>query len=109
MKKIIAFALAIIMLVAMSAPAYAESSVDSHGNTASIPVGVIFQAKGAAVKTFSVDIEWDDMTFTYTKSAQGEWDPATHSYKGGAEGSWSTDTSTITRVFFSAIQNTGSP
>ena len=104
MKKFIAFALAIIMLVAMSAPAYAaESSVDSHGNTASIPVGVIFQAKGAAVKTFSVDIEWEDMTFTYTKSADGEWDPATHSYTGGAEGSWSTDTSTITITNHSEI------
>ena len=104
MKKIIAFALAIIMLVAMSAPAYAaESSVDSHGDTASIPVGVIFQGKGAAVKTFSVDIEWEDMTFTYTKSADGEWDPATHSYTGGAEGSWSTDTSTITITNHSEI------
>ncbi len=104
MKKFIAFALAIIMLVAMSAPAYAaESSVDSHGNTASIPVGVIFQAKGAAVKTFSVDIEWEDMTFTYTKSADGEWDPATHSYTGGSEGSWSTDTSTITITNHSEI------
>ena len=104
MKKFIAFALAIIMLVAMSAPAYAaESSVDSHGNTVSIPVGVIFQAKGAAVKTFSVDIEWEDMTFTYTKSADGEWDPATHSYTGGSEGSWSTDTSTITITNHSEI------
>ena len=96
MKKIIALALAITMLVAMSAPAYAAKSIDSHGDSASIPVGVIFQAKGVAFKTFSVDIEWEDMTFTYTKAADGEWDPATHSYTGGSEGSWSTDTSTIT-------------
>lgn len=104
MKKTIALALAIIMLVAMSAPAYAEgSNVSDHGETASIPVGVIFQGKGAAIKTFSVDIEWDDMTFTYTKSAVGEWDPATHSYSGGAEGSWSTETSTITITNHSEI------
>lgn len=45
----------------------------------------------APVETYSVDLEWDDMTFTYTTTGDMTWDPATHTYKNGAavnEGSW---------------------
>ena len=31
--------------------------------------------------TFSVDISWTDMTFTYTQKETNTWNPATHSYK----------------------------
>lgn len=38
---------------------------------------------------YSVDVVWDDMTFTYTTTGTSEWQPDTHTYTiNGGAGTW---------------------
>lgn len=38
---------------------------------------------------YSVDVVWDDMTFTYTTTGTSEWQPDTHTYTiNGGTGTW---------------------
>ena len=96
MKKLFAFFLAIVMIATIAIPASAEATIDSHGDSATIIVSGIFLPSGGEFKTISVDLVWDEMTFTYIKTSSGDWNPDTHEYEGGIEGAWSEETSTIT-------------
>lgn len=44
----------------------------------------------------SVDLLWEDMTFTYEEGDKGDWDPEDHVYVGGASGTWSANKPEIT-------------
>lgn len=97
MKKIISFALAIMMVATMSVTAFA-ATIDNNNPNASIPVKGTYQSGSGATGegTISVDVSWSAMEFTYTGASQGEWNPDIHDYKDGTAGSWSTNKGTIT-------------
>lgn len=96
MKKIISFALSIMMIATMSVTAFAETITSDNGN-ASIPVTGTYQSGGTAGEgTISVDVSWSSMEFTYTGASQGTWNPASHTYDNGTNGGWSTNKGTIT-------------
>ena len=44
----------------------------------------------------SVEIAWDDMSFTYTAPSKGTWNPETHAYENSTEGGWTADGGNIT-------------
>lgn len=103
MKKLLAFFLAMIMIASMPATVFAEANIGDHGEAATIIVSGIFQPSGGEFKTISVDLVWDEMTFTYIKTSSGDWDPGSHEYVGGVEGAWSEETRTITLTNHSDI------
>lgn len=95
MKKIVSFALAIMMIAIMSLTAFA-TTIDKSGNSASIPVvGTYTAGSATSGDSVSVTVEWENMEFTYTGASQGSWNPNSHSY-GITAGSWSTNKGTIT-------------
>ena len=70
MKKILAALLVLAMLVCISIPAFAaeNSATLSALGTQTIDVNAVFVDRGEDVynHVYSVDVEWDDMTFTYS-------------------------------------------
>jgi len=58
------------------------------------------KAKYSIVSTtpasYSVDLRWTDMTFTYTREDTHIWDPLTHTYKTGSKSGWDKTRGSIT-------------
>lgn len=58
------------------------------------------KAKYTVVSTtpasYSVDLRWTDMTFTYTREDTHIWDPLTHTYKTGSKSGWDRTRGSIT-------------
>ena len=74
MKKILAALLALTMLAVMSIPAFA---VETGLRNETIDLDAVFNDRGADVynDVYSVNVEWDDMTFTYsTRKVTYTWD-----------------------------------
>ena len=88
MKKLVSLLAAAALVCTMSTTAFANT-VNTEGGTDSAVVTATYQAGGAAATVYSVDIKWDEMSFTYTAAGQGTWNPTTHEYNGGSEASWS--------------------
>ena len=89
MKKLLALALAVLMIAALPTAAFATSAaVNADGGSASIEVSGTYQEGAIPEKVISVDISWDAMSFTYTGGSSGSWDPTTHEYTTGTEGGW---------------------
>lgn len=98
MKKIMSFALAIMLVATMSVTAFAEEAGNNKGTGAwDVPVSGTYQAGNSATgEKVSVDISWSEMSFTYTGASQGEWNPDNHNYKDGTAASWSSNKGSIT-------------
>ena len=95
MKKLFATLLAVAMLASVSVTAFAAET--NHGTQdTEITVGGSYVSGAAGSSVISVDIEWEDMNFTYSVASQGTWNPATHAYDGQTEGGWSDNTPAIT-------------
>lgn len=105
MKKFLASIAAASLVLSLGTTAFAEAGDASVGSLSSadapmedgvdIDVNVQLVSNDTAV-IYSVDIAWEDMTFTYNLSSK-VWDPTTRDYieaEGG--GSWVDDTKTIT-------------
>ena len=87
MKKLVSLLAAAALTCAMGTTAFAEDGVGTGNYNADVKG--TYQAGGASATMYSVDITWEDMSFTYTAAGQGTWDPENHSYTGGSEASWS--------------------
>ena len=87
MKKITSLLAAAALTCAMGTTAFAEDGVGTGNYNADVKG--TYQAGDASATVYSVDITWEDMSFTYTAAGQGTWDPENHSYTGGSEASWS--------------------
>lgn len=96
MKKFLAIALAVVMMMALAVPAFAAETVTKNNGSATISVSGTYTDGNDAPDVISVDIAWEGMEFTYTGASEGTWDPATHSYTGSTTAGWSTETATIT-------------
>lgn len=112
MKKIFFAFISLTVVLTLSISSFA-SSITSQDESQTIDV----KAKAVLSETpttYSVDIEWDNMTFTYTRAQ--EWNPSTHTYE--ENGKWENTDADITvtnhsnasvsvNVTYNAAENTG--
>ena len=82
---------AIILLFSISA--FAQQNITTSGNSQSIDVKAK-TVNAEAKPSYSVDISWEDMTFTYTQSR--EWNPNDHTYTKAQNGEWNKTESNVT-------------
>ena len=97
MKKLYSLLLAIMMIATMALPVFAEESVDANGGSANVNVNGVVQYTGSSeTQIISVDVAWENMTFTYVEGVHFGWNPETHEYAGAYEGYWENDRADIT-------------
>lgn len=97
MKKLCTLFLAIIMIATLALPVFAEESVDANGGSANVNVNGVVQYTGSSeTQIISVDVAWEDMTFTYVEGVHFGWNPENHEYAGAYEGYWENDRADIT-------------
>ena len=108
MKKLIATALALTMTLGMSTTALAAGNVNGAGVGSQDPIDVTAKYNdGAAEPTvYSVDLTWEDMTFTYNESGTRTWDPDTHTYTDTTSAGWDKVTAAVTATNHSNVQVT---
>ena len=88
MKKFLTGILALSLAASMSLPALAVDSATNDGKAnTNIAVNGKYQESTVA-EAISVDLVWDEMSFTYTEASQGTWNPEKHKYEGGSSGGW---------------------
>lgn len=98
MKKLIATALALTMTLSLSTTALAAGKVDGAGVGSQDPIDVTVKYNDSATEptVYSVDLTWEDMTFTYNESGTRTWDPDTHTYTDTTSAGWDKETAAIT-------------
>ena len=97
MKKMISLILAMSLVLSMSITAFAaEDTGKKPGENTNIGVTAKYNTSSDTETTYSVDVEWTDMTFTYNEAGTKEWNAATHSYTTNSTGSWDKTTATVT-------------
>ena len=100
MKKMFTLILALAMMTALSVPAFAASgsaNVTTIPETTPTTISVTgIYALAPVATTYSVDLEWGAMEFTYT--AASKWDPATQTVVEDTTktGTWTANGNTIT-------------
>ena len=74
MKKLIATALALTMTLSLSTTALAAGNVDGAGVGPQDPIDVTAKYNDGVTEpaVYSVDLAWEDMTFTYNESGRSE-------------------------------------
>ena len=98
MKKLIATALALTMTLSLSTTALAAGNVDGAGVGSQVPIDVTAKYNDGVKEptVYSVDLTWEDMTFTYNESGTRIWDPDTHTYKDTTSVGWDKFTAEVT-------------
>lgn len=98
MKKLIATALALTMTLSLSTTALAAGNVDGAGVGSQVPIVVTAKYNDGATEptVYSVDLTWEDMTFTYNESGTRIWDPDTHTYTDTTSAGWDKFTAAVT-------------
>lgn len=98
MKKLIATALALTMTLSLSTTALAAGNVDGAGVGSQYRIDVTAKYNDGTTEptVYSVDLTWEDMTFTYNKSGTRIWDPDTHTYTATTSAGWDKETAAIT-------------
>lgn len=98
MKKLIATALALTMTLSLSTTALAGGNVDGAGVGSQDPIDVTVKYNDSATEptVYSVDLTWEDMTFTYNESGTRTWDPDTHTYTDTTSAGWDKVTAAVT-------------
>lgn len=98
MKKLIATALALTMTLSLSTTALAAGNVDGAGTGPQEPIDVTAKYNDDATEptVYSVDLTWEDMTFTYNESGTRTWDPDTHTYTDTTSAGWDKATAAVT-------------
>ena len=108
MKKLIATALALTMTLSLSTTALAAGNVDGAGVGSQDPIDVTAKYNEGATEptVYSVDLTWEDMTFTYNESGTRTWDPDTHTYTDTTSAGWDKVTAAVTATNHSNVQVT---
>lgn len=98
MKKLIATALALTMTLSLSTTALAGGNVDGAGVGSQDPIDVTAKYNDDATEptVYSVDLTWEDMTFTYNESGTRIWNPDTHTYTDTTSAGWDKYTAAVT-------------
>ena len=108
MKKLIATALALTMTLSLSTTALAAGNVDGAGVGSQDPIDVTAKYNDGDTEptVYSVDLTWEDMTFTYNESGTRTWDPDTHTYTDTTSAGWDKVTAAVTATNHSNAQVT---
>ena len=98
MKKLIATALALTMTLSLSTTALAAGNVDGAGVGSQDPIDVTAKYNDGAKEptVYSVDLTWEDMTFTYNESGTRTWNPDTHTYTNTTSAGWDKTSAAVT-------------
>lgn len=113
LRKIIGLPV-LLLLVCGSMLHAAASEVGSR----EIDVHARYKTVSKAPASYSVDLAWSDMTFTYTQEENLTWNPKDHSYKSRSSGKWDKTKGTVTvtnhsnvdiqvTVTYTPLDNTG--
>lgn len=96
-KSIFAFVLALVLAMSLSVTAFAAAGNETIklGNK-TIGVNGSYGGDSTAEDTYSVDVEWGAMTFTYTTTGEKTWDPETHTYSPNDTDKWVAEGDTVT-------------
>ena len=107
MKKIIAAALALTMTLSLSTTALVAGNVDGAGlGSQDINVTAKYNDGVKEPTVYSVDLTWEDMTFTYNESGTRTWDPDTHTYTDTTSAGWDKISAAVTATNHSNAQVT---
>lgn len=101
MKKILSIMACLALTASVSGTALAGGGTDKLTNVKnqqSIDIEVACQNNTVIPDVYSVDIEWQDMIFTYNASGTKTWNPVTHMYTAETTGQWSKDAADITVI-----------
>lgn len=92
-KKFASIVLAMALVLSLGSTAFAASPdtvttvPGQNGDTINVTGSMADNQSIATV--YSVDIAWEDLTFTYTIDGTAQWNPADHSYSGQTSKTWS--------------------
>ena len=89
MKKLVSLTLALALILSLSITAFAADQGGSKDVTA------IYQSTTTEEDIYNVDLNWGDLTFTYTETVEKTWNAADHSYDVVTNGSWDKTETTI--------------
>ena len=90
MKKIITLLMALAMVMSLSVTAFASDLGGSKDVTAK------YERSESEQPIYNVDLNWGDLTFTYTETTTKVWNPETHTYDTTTTGSWDKTETAIT-------------
>ena len=71
-------------------------AVASQIGSREIDVKAKYKVVSNTPASYSVDLQWTDMTFTYIREDTHTWNPKTHTYKTGSKSGWEQNRGTIT-------------
>ena len=97
MKKFLTLALALVMTLAMSVPAFAVELVTEDGGSVNIDVSGAYVGADASADVIAVDITWDSMDFTYMAEGSKIWDATNmwHTTVSSEDAGWVDETKNI--------------
>ena len=99
MKKTLTGILALSLAASMSLPALAANNATNDGKSnTDITINGTYHAGSDATEVISVDLLWDEMSFTYTEASKGTWNPETHTYSGTSAGGWAATNGTDPKI-----------
>ena len=90
MKRIITLLMVLAMVMRLSITAFASDLGESKDVTAK------YEKNESEQPIYNVDLNWGDLTFTYTETVEKVWNPDTHTYDTTTTGSWDKTESTVT-------------
>lgn len=73
----------------------AEGTLTDANKAQDIDVTVNYHDGTIAPEVYSVDIMWDEMSFTYNASGAIVWDSTTHQYVDNTTGAWGKDSAKV--------------
>ena len=97
MRKLFAIGIAAALALSTGVAVFAESSEKTIGGNESQSINVIAKRTDTTENNvvYSVDMKWDDMTFTYHEKSTRVWNPTDHTYSEKIIGGWDKNTADI--------------
>lgn len=95
MKKSIALIMILAMMMAIGVETPA-TTIDGSGKQSSHEVRASYEDQTRNRTIISVDISWENMSFTYKGPSEPVWNAETHRYEARGEEGWGSECATIT-------------
>lgn len=106
MKKIFSIIISIAIIFSINLNAFASGGFNTGnkvGESHSIDVTAKTESAILVPDSYSVDITWENMTFTYIENGTKIWNASTHTYTTNTEGSWDKNEAKINVVNHSNV------
>lgn len=98
MKKLVSLTLALALILSLSATAFASDLGGSQDVTAK------YEKTETEDPIHSVELNWGDLTFTYSETSKKTWNPNTHTYDTETTGNWDKTEANITVINHSNVK-----